>query len=305
MKDYEKRYKKALEAVKELQKANPSDEGIQNWVDDNFPELIESEDERIRKEIIHFLEVESGQMTPEQFFKSEDEWIPWLEKQGEQKPFDYENANIQQKDFAPKVEPKFKVGDYIKHNKANIIRKVVSVNSGSYYVENIETNGGIELFNAEQNFHLWTIQDAKEGDVLVVPPVKGSEHSEQIFIFKEIKDREYVKNAVEYYCRCMDNKFAANECGFMGQSDDYLTPATKEQRDLLFQKMKEAGYEWDYNKKGLRKIEKQKPIEWNEEDEEMLQALVSGIGCYTYFSGIQSEDIVNWLKSLKQRFKEE
>ena len=31
------------------------------------------------------------------------------EKQGEQKSFDYENANIQQKDFAPKVEPKFKV----------------------------------------------------------------------------------------------------------------------------------------------------------------------------------------------------
>lgn len=28
-----------------------------------------------------------------------------LEKQGEQKHFDYENANIQQKDFAPKVEP--------------------------------------------------------------------------------------------------------------------------------------------------------------------------------------------------------
>ena len=33
--------------------------------------------------------------------------------QGEKKPFDYENANIQQKDFAPKVEPKFKVGDLV------------------------------------------------------------------------------------------------------------------------------------------------------------------------------------------------
>ena len=52
-------------------------------------------------------------------------------------------------------------------------------------------------------------------------------------------------------------------------------------------------------------LEKQKPVEWNEEDEGMLQALVCGMGCYTYFSGIQSEDIVNWLKSLKQRFKKE
>ena len=32
-------------------------------------------------------------------------------------------------------------------------------------------------------------------------------------------------------------------------------PATKEQRDLLFRKMKEAGYEWDADKKELRKIQ--------------------------------------------------
>jgi len=32
-------------------------------------------------------------------------------------------------------------------------------------------------------------------------------------------------------------------------------PATKEQRDLLFKKMKEAGYQWDAEKKELRKIE--------------------------------------------------
>ena len=31
-------------------------------------------------------------------------------------------------------------------------------------------------------------------------------------------------------------------------------PATKEQRDFLFQKMKEEGYEWDPVKKELKKI---------------------------------------------------
>ena len=31
-------------------------------------------------------------------------------------------------------------------------------------------------------------------------------------------------------------------------------PATKEQRDLLFRKMEEAGYEWDNEKKCLTKI---------------------------------------------------
>ena len=44
--DYEKRYKDLVEAVKMLKEANPSDEGLQNWVNDNVPELKESEDEQ-------------------------------------------------------------------------------------------------------------------------------------------------------------------------------------------------------------------------------------------------------------------
>ena len=45
--DYEKKYKALVEAVKILKEANPSDEGIQNWVNDNVPELQESEDEKL------------------------------------------------------------------------------------------------------------------------------------------------------------------------------------------------------------------------------------------------------------------
>lgn len=71
MENYEKRYKDALEAIKKLQEANPSDEGIQNWVNDNFPELAESEDERIRKEIIEYIKTGT-------YHK---DWIAWLEKQ--------------------------------------------------------------------------------------------------------------------------------------------------------------------------------------------------------------------------------
>ena len=39
--DYEKKYRDLVEAVKELQEANPSDEGIQKWVEDNVPELAD------------------------------------------------------------------------------------------------------------------------------------------------------------------------------------------------------------------------------------------------------------------------
>ena len=72
--DYENLYKEALIAVKELKEANPNDEGIQNWINDNFPELKKSEDERIRGAIIDHLK--DNNLT---------EWAAWLEKQGEQK----------------------------------------------------------------------------------------------------------------------------------------------------------------------------------------------------------------------------
>jgi hypothetical protein len=67
-----------IEAIKQLQKANPSDEGIQNWVNDNVPEFKESEDERIRKELIAIFK---GQ-TPYTSEEDAKRYIAWLEKQG-------------------------------------------------------------------------------------------------------------------------------------------------------------------------------------------------------------------------------
>ena len=52
--NYEKRYNELIDAIKEMMEANPHDEGLQNWVHDNVPELTESEDERIRKTLIRF-----------------------------------------------------------------------------------------------------------------------------------------------------------------------------------------------------------------------------------------------------------
>ena len=75
----EQKYKDLIKAIKELQEANPSDERIQNWINENVPELRESEDERIRKEIINFIKGQekiSSIDTP--MYQT---WITWLEKQ--------------------------------------------------------------------------------------------------------------------------------------------------------------------------------------------------------------------------------
>ena len=122
--DYKKKYEKLVDAVKVLRDHNPSDEGIQNWVNDNVPELKESEDERIKKEIIDYIKTGT-------YHKK---WIAWLEKQGNKpqgklaleaiREEKVDNANnIEPKDYSSidphfgkpidKVNPKFKVGDWI------------------------------------------------------------------------------------------------------------------------------------------------------------------------------------------------
>lgn len=67
------------------------------------PELIESKDERIRKEILDYIIKGSESCYDVQQYGREkfEKWIAWLEKRAEQKPTD-------------KVEPKFKVGDVMR-----------------------------------------------------------------------------------------------------------------------------------------------------------------------------------------------
>ena len=83
-----KAYDKALERAK----MEMSKDGMKNDViaihlaETIFPELKgESEDERISKEIIEYLERTIPHHHRDEVLKSK-EWIAWLEKQGEQKP---------------------------------------------------------------------------------------------------------------------------------------------------------------------------------------------------------------------------
>lgn len=88
------------------------------------PELKESEDERIRKRLIDFFE-DWGENRSHCWGIAVSKILAWLEKQDSQilansaitckdEPFDYDNANIQQKDFAPKADmPRYSIGDVL------------------------------------------------------------------------------------------------------------------------------------------------------------------------------------------------
>lgn len=97
---------------------------------------------------------------------------------------------------------------------------------------------------------IWNIKDAKPGDVLA--------NKHHILILKEL-DYDWYSNGYPYsvhaYCGIKPNgnfELGKEHWCFCGTL--YMRPATSEERDLLFAKMREAGYEWDADKKELKKI---------------------------------------------------
>lgn len=82
MDTYEKKYKEALEKARQLC-AYPTSKPFISDLQDLFPELTESNDERIRKELIDaILGLWDNDALPMPLsVKRKDEWIAWLEKQ--------------------------------------------------------------------------------------------------------------------------------------------------------------------------------------------------------------------------------
>lgn len=103
----------------------------------------------------------------------------------------------------------------------------------------------------DKSASVFTIQDAKDGDVLCT---YECDEPKIVFILKGTPKKHY---ALSYHCyyNIMYPHFAPDsEKGCLAPNDEDVKPATKEQRDILFAKMKEAGYEWDAEKKELKKI---------------------------------------------------
>ena len=292
--DYEKAYKKALERAKS-EWVNNLDNAYKNYRERLgiiFPELVESEDERIRKELISFVNNDGWKFT--KLTKEEKEsWIDWLEKQAPKA------IHEEKVDNANKVEPKFKVGDWIVSDYNNVAY-IESIGETKYNLQCKDRyHEKMSIEYIDRCWHLWTIQDAKDGDVLI----NGS----NIFIFHFLNDTRLMG-----YCHINTddgrfyNDLGKNECFCL--IDAVVTPVTQEQRNFLFTKMREAGYDWNSEKKELMKIEKQveqKP-KWTEEDEIKVDDVIYFLDTAKihYASTEALDDCIDWLKSLKQRMEE-
>ena len=274
-------YKDKLKLAKEALDSGSYDKETIEYI---FPELAESEDEKIRKELIEFVKSRGG-------FKQE--YIAWLEKQGEQKPTD-------------KIEPKFKVGDWIV-NKLGNIWHIDSFDAKNYQVTTNKGEHNYFPINIQDRMHIWTIQDAKPGDVLYHKAENGIEY---IVMNKSLNEFNNIDSYFRYHS--IDG-FNTDIPSVLSAKCDSITPATKEQRDFLFQKMKEDGYEWDAEKKKLLS----KPIkynsnppsidkksDWSEEDDWIKTKIIKVLlGCETFLTSEETNECIDWIKSIKQRLK--
>ena len=284
-----------------------------------FPELKESEDERIRKDLIKFIKG-CGAYS--------QEYVDWLEKLGdidnkfirmrETKPKDISEfldrlttveqeflwehiAKIRELDKEEqceqgpidKVGPKFKVGDWVV-NTVGDTNQIVKVLDDGY---TLDDSTFISNYWTTEHYHLWTIKDAKDGDVLVYVT-----DEEDLWIMIYWSLYEPYEGHVHYHALLVNNNFS--DKGTCCISIDNLKPATKEQRDLLFQKMKEAGYEGDAEKKELKKIERN--LAWSEEDEKTIHLVCEFITHHSNHNdsigGIDCSTLIERLKFLKDRY---
>ena len=297
MENYKEKYEQALERAKVI---NPGTADYEVAVK-IFPELIEIEDEKIRKDLINL--IKETHVTNKYY--DLNKMISWLEKQGPQSlpiinervllslvsdvltwkdgigqylddprvqvlvkrlcdkyasslydvPNSSQSSNGENKqELTDNIESKFKINDWI--TKDGATWQVSGIINNNYILlgqDDFRIKEKVSIIDSE--FRLWTIKDAKEGDVLYHKgPLTGIEY---IVMNRGIKgygniDSYFRYNSVDGFGTYIPSVFNA-------KFDD-IKPATKEQRDFLFQKMKEAGYEWDAEKNELKKIEEKPEI---------------------------------------------
>ena len=273
--DYEKKIKNALS-----DKSVPFE--VQAWLEEQFPEL-KCDKEYEDKDILNAI-AEGVQYCKNIFVWSDFGGVPidvileWIEKQGEQTlsqtnerdwlylvcdvltwkdgigqylddPRVQELAKKLRNEYAQrltkqkpadKVKPNFRKGDWVVVDDGRIGRIIECTKDFA------DVDLEISCFTTRvNNIRSWSIQDAKDGDVLAC--------NEEILLFKSYS----VQNRLSLYCwyNGQTNNFHDKEVTEVAVTTrNKICPATKEQRDTLFAKMKDAGYAWDAEKKELKKI---------------------------------------------------
>lgn len=235
-----------------------------------IPELAESEDEKIRKSLLSYLHGLGELEYPDK--TTYNKWLAWLEKQDKTNPYSgasfeynghtwgmcardngvdisldgqlFKHLEERGEKKSTNTKTKFHEGDWVVHNGVGAY-KIIEVRESWYEVISYNNEIGIQYsigFDKEKDCRLWTINDAKNGDVLV--------HGEQLFLFKRMNTSNSFYAHCNYHFTGYDN-LSFSDCSY---SIDNIHPATKEQRVRLEKEITKAGYRWNKEERKLEKI---------------------------------------------------
>ena len=173
----------------------------------------------------------------------------------------------------------FKAGDYIINNN----RVIYQIKSVLYSKYNIFDKGLIPINEIDKEFHLWNITNAKKGDII------SSNVSISIFNQLHISGNELFETFAEY--NKVEETLDITKNGNIKYSKFYH-PASEEEKQLLFKKLKEKGYFLESN----GEVEKIPPkaakeiieeIDIDEEIKKLKDNIQSNKSVDTYISGVK------------------
>lgn len=149
---------------------------------------------------------------------------------------------------AEEGQSKFKVGDWVVTVTGTVyqIKDITSAYGSDISYQCQSQNGSIFIYpiSAAKTWHLWTIEDACECDILA--------SDETIVMFKEL-DMLNIRCFCTYHFLNME-KFNLETL----QNKTAYHPATTDQVRLLFRKIFQFGYEWLPGNKKFRKLKARK-----------------------------------------------
>lgn len=295
MSDYEKKYKEALQVAKRklcFDKAGMVDSFTPNDIYEMFPELKESDDERIRQELIAIYSVGArGNMKTGDI--PDKDIVAWLEKQGEQKFAEgtFVNVDDVREDFIQEV---YRVLDADSTNdRANQIidafdnLPTVTIEKQGvqprYNIGDVICDKSCTTLNKEAQPNM-EIVDIKNGMYICD---KGSfpvsQQDEYELVGKRI-DTKLNDDSVSNELRAASVKHAEKEM------KNQTFPGNLE-FELIY--TFEEGAKWNAAQK----------YTWSEDDESMLFKVIHRIEQLDHYWNKPTDGkMITWLKSLKQKY---
>ena len=144
--------------------------------------------------------------------------------------------------------PKFSVGNWVFRNTNGEYPLLITAITDNYYTlqDTQENEASVAQITIDNYCHLWTLEDAKPGNILV------STDDCRPFIFKGF----YYNGVPTAYCGINTRDSITVSASDNAWTHSPVRPATYEERLQLFDKLEEEGYKWDAESLTLSKIQK-------------------------------------------------